>query len=140
MPVTNFPVVQTYRKPKKGRVEVTYKGVRMQLNVQIFEDQKLNKNKQKSSAAPNIIHSFDAAHLQMTTVASSHRVATIHDSFGCLPGDMVELFEVVRETFVDFYEVDPMRQLLSQHDKLDRTPTYGTLNIEDVIASDYAFA
>ena len=140
VPITNFPVVQQYRKPQKGRVKVFYKGVRLRLSVLVFEDQRINVAKQKSSAAPNVIHSFDAAHLQMCVVSCNYRVATIHDSFGCLPGDMEDLFVTVRETFVDFYEADPLRQLLTQHDRLDLLPEYGTLDIEDIMGSEYAFA
>lgn len=139
-PVTNFPVTQHYMKAKMKRIEFKYKGVRMQLHVQFYEDMSLDKNKQKTSAAPNVIHSFDSAHLQMTVVGHEFRTATIHDSFGCLPSDMAELFVGVRETFVDFYESKPLVSLLEQRDAIERMPEQGSLNLEDVIKSDFSFA
>lgn len=140
VPVTNFPVVQQYQKAKMQRVKLNFMGVLLKLNVAIFEEQTINKSKQKTSAAPNIIHSFDAAHLQMIVVSSSFRTATIHDSFGCLPSDMKDLFEGVRESFVDFYESDPLASLLAQQDAMDMMPERGSLDLEQVLASDFAFA
>lgn len=139
-PVTNFPVTQHYMKAKTKRVEFRYKGDLMKLNVQFYEEMSLDKTKQKTSAAPNVIHSFDSAHLQMTVVGHEFRTATIHDSFGCLPADMGELFVGVRETFVDFYETNPLASLLSQRNAMERMPQQGSLNLEDVIKSDFSFA
>ena len=139
-PVTNFPVVQHYMKAKTKIVKFHYKGKRIELNVKFYEDMSLDKNKQKTSAAPNVIHSFDSAHLQMTVVGHDFRTATIHDSFGCLPSDMGELFIGVRETFVDFYETNPLANLLGQRGMVDKMPEMGGLNIEDVIKSDFSFA
>lgn len=140
VPVTNFPVVQQYQKSKMVRIKLSYRGEVVRLHVAIFEEQSINKGKQKTSAAPNIIHSFDAAHLQMTVVSSEFRTATIHDSFGCLPCDMGNLFEGVRESFVDFYQADPLAQLLAQQGASDMMPERGNLDLEDILKSDFAFA
>ena len=140
VPMTNFPVVQQYQRAKSKRLDVIFMGARLQFKISIYEDQRVNKLKQKTSAAPNIIHSFDAAHLTLTVVEMPFRLATIHDSFGCLPSNMEELFVGVRETFADFYHEDPMANLLGQLGALDKMPERGTLDLEDIIKSDFSFA
>ena len=139
-PVTNFPVEQDYKKAKTKIAKASFMGRRIELSILILEDKSLDKDKQKTSAAPNIVHSFDAAHLQMTVVGHDFRTTTIHDSFGCLPADMDELFIGSRETFVDFYESAPLADLLNQRDAMHRMPQQGTLDLEDIIKSDYSFA
>ena len=87
-----------------------------------------------------MIHSLDAAHLTLTVVEMDFRTATIHDSFGCLPSNMEELFVGVRETFADLYATDPLANLLTQHDAMDMMPERGELDLEDIIKSDFSFS
>ena len=139
VPLTNFPVVQQYRKPQVVSVRANFMGTRLDLRAQCFLETTVNKRKQKTSASPNIVHSFDAAHLQLTVNACDFRVATVHDSFGCLPGDMGRMFEVVREQFVRFYTTDPLINLLVQRQSEDLIPVRGRLDVKDVLKSDFAF-
>ena len=139
VPVTNFPVVQQYRKPDTKRVWIDFCGKKMRLNIKIMENQSIKKSKQKTAASPNVVHSFDAAHLTMTVNACNFPIATVHDSFGCLAGDMEDLFAIVRETFVEFYDQDPLEQLLRAQNSLDLMPERGSLNVADIQDSDYAF-
>jgi DNA-directed RNA polymerase len=111
----------------------------MQLTILVLEERKLDKRKQKSSAAPNLVHSYDAAHLVMTVTSCDFPTATVHDSFGCLPGDMEHLFETVREQFVDFHKADPLSELLKSESAEDLLPERGSLLIESILSSDYAF-
>ena len=143
VPITNFPAVQEYLKTKEVRVRVRFcksnKGKGIQLTIQPKEDGKLDRRKQATGAAPNIVHSFDAAHLTLIVNNSDFTVTTVHDSFGCHPGNMNELFQVTREQFIKFYESDPLSQLLAQTNSLDLFPDRGNLNLNEVLKSDFAF-
>ena len=140
VPVTGMPVLQQYRKCKSKRVDVDIADTRYSLSVRFTEEKYLDKSKQKTAASPNIIHSFDAAHLIMTVTACEFPTVTVHDSFGCLPGDMADLFEIVRHEFVRFYDSNPLVQLLEEQSATDLFPNQGDLDIMDVIESDFAFA
>jgi len=143
VPVTNFPAVQEYLKTKEARVRVRFckanRGKGIQLTIQPKEDGKLDRRKQATGAAPNIVHSFDAAHLTLIVNNCDFVVTTVHDSFGCHPGNMNELFQVTREQFIKFYESDPLSQLLAQTNSLDLFPNRGKLDLNEVLKSDFAF-
>ena len=140
VPITNFPAIQTYFDPESARVEVKWKGERVRFNVITPEISTMNKRKQKQSASPNVIHSFDASHLTMTCLACNFQTVTVHDSFGTAAGNMGELFVIVREMWVEFYESDPLRDLLLQHDAIDMMPEVGELDHRAILDSEFAFS
>ena len=76
---------------------------------------KLDTGKQKAGAAPNFIHSLDAAHLSKTVVAAFakgiHSFAVIHDSFGTHAAHADALARVLREQFIAIYQTDWLREL-----------------------------
>jgi DNA-directed RNA polymerase len=161
VPVTNFPVVQAYEATKEIQVEayfcnegtsrpkfktrsdgtkVSYSPPKsIRLTIRPYERRKLEKRAQKTGAAPNLVHSFDAAHLTTTIVACPFPVTTIHDSFGCHAGNMDDLFRIVRETFVSFYKSNPLESVLKQVGAEDLTPTKGSLDLYAIMDSDFAF-
>jgi DNA-directed RNA polymerase len=143
VPVTYFPAVQEYLKTKEQRVRVRFcrsnRGKGIQLTIQPKETGKLDRRKQSTGAAPNIVHSFDAAHLTLIINSSDFIVTTVHDSFGCHPGNMKDLFRITREQFMDFYKSDPLAQLLAQLDAMDLFPERGNLDIAEILESDFAF-
>ncbi len=138
-PVTNFPVVQAYREPISKRTKLRYADQEIKIVVEAWEEAVLNKAGSKTGAAPNIVHSFDAAHLALTVHNASYPISVIHDSFGCHAGNMIKLFPDVRQTFVNFYTTDPLTQLLTQFDSLDLMPRRGNLNVIEILGSQYAF-
>lgn len=143
VPLTNFPAVQEYLKTREQRIRVRFcgsnRGKGLQLTIQPKETGKLDRRKQSTGAAPNIVHSFDAAHLTLIVNNSDFIVTTVHDSFGCHPGNMDDLFRITREQFMLFYKSDPLAQLLSQLDALDLFPERGNLELSEVLKSDFAF-
>ena len=72
----------------------------------------------------------------------------IHDSFGTHAANTTAFFRIIRETFVDLYEnYDPFEEIyyqtkkaLDDQGKIPQPPAKGTLDIEGVIESLYAFA
>lgn len=152
IPITNFPVVQHYVEgvvkkihvaygPKLGSTKATnYDDNDLQLMICFIEDCKPSKRKQAQGASPNAIHSLDAAHLMLTVSDADFHVTTIHDSFGCLLGDMEELFILIRETFVKLYEADPLTHIMTQIGGDISQIEIGNLDVSSILESEYAFA
>jgi DNA-directed RNA polymerase len=138
-PITNFPVVQNYRKAISDRTWLSYGGEKMHVVVENWEDATLDKDSQKLGASPNIVHSLDAVHMAMVVHAAEYDVAAIHDSWGTTAGNMSKLFVLVREKFVELYLQDPLKQILSQLGCLNKMPKRGKLDIRKVLESDFCF-
>jgi len=152
VPLTGFPVVQHY---VEGRVKKTWiqygpkVGEKLSTNqypntyqvmLSYLEDPVASKRKQAQGAAPNIIHSLDAAHLAFTIASADFPITTIHDSFGCLAGDMEELYSHVRETFVYLYKQEPL-EVIAEAIELDvSTIEIGDYNVEEILKAEYAFS
>jgi DNA-directed RNA polymerase len=135
---------------------VTNEGVyrRIQSTLRVRPTKVIVKSKQKSAVAPNVIHSMDASHLMLTTLASIREgvqcFSLIHDSFGTHASHMPVLFRVVREQMVEMYQAyDPLWEIKSRAEavlsekgkaKLGELPERGDLDLNLIKASDYAFA
>lgn len=149
-----FPVVNGYYEPILKRVDIKIKGKRKQQQLLLGYTDKLKRTKQRSTIAPNVVHSYDACHLMMVALEAKKQgidsFLLIHDSFGCLPTDMPVFANIVREKFVELYKNhDPFQAIyenatiaLSEKGqaKLTPPPAKGSLDIEDILGSQYAFA
>jgi DNA-directed RNA polymerase len=78
-------------------------------------------------------------------------IATVHDSFGCLPSRAERFRKIIRKQFVRMYEEhDALQEVLDQayedlskegEAKLPLTPPEkGELDIRGVLEAEYAFA
>ena len=98
---------------------------------------------------------MDGSHLRQTVVWSHKRYgitsfALIHDSFGTVAADARKLFMGVRETLVDTYEKHDVIQEFydqfydqlheSQLEKMPAIPAKGSLNLQEILKSEFAFA
>lgn len=149
-----FPVVNGYYEPILKRVDITIKGRRHRQTLLLGYTDQLKKTKQRSTIAPNFVHSYDACHLMMVAIEAKKQginsMLLIHDSFACLPTDMGQFANIVREQFVKLYEHhDPFQAIhenaliaLSEkgQGKLTAPPNKGSLDIRDILQSQYAFA
>lgn len=149
-----FPVVNEYFGVIEKRLDLTINKRRVQPRIILGFDDKLKGSKQRSTIAPNFVHSYDASHLMMVVLEASNRdlnnFLLIHDSFGCLPSDMEEFSKIVKEQFIELYKHnDPFMiiymyamSVLSNKSKTKLTPPpeKGTLNLNEVLKSNYAFA
>jgi DNA-directed RNA polymerase len=152
VPVTNFPVVQSYTEGIVKKIWVQYGppvGERnssgyfdntLQLAVCFIEDVKPSKGKQSQGASPNAIHSLDAAHLAITADRADFPITTIHDSFGCLLADMPKLFKLIRQTFVELYNADPLTSIMKDIEGDISNVQFGNLDITLILDSEYCFA
>jgi DNA-directed RNA polymerase len=123
-------------------------------NVRVRPKDTINKSKQKSAVAPNVIHSLDAAHL-LKTVNLAHAeginsFCMIHDSFATHAADTGRFFDIIRDQMVEMYtKHDPFQEIhaaacaaLSDkgRDKLPNPPAKGSLDLDAIRSSLYAFA
>ena len=106
----------------------------------MWEEAVINESKQRTGAAPNIVHSLDAVHLTSVVHDSNYLVTVVHDSFGCHAGNMEDMFMLVREKFVELYEAQPLENILTQLNSKDLILEKGTLDVRQVLYSDFAFA
>lgn len=152
VPITKFPVVQNYTSGKIKKIYVQYGppvGARkstgyyentLQINICFIEDVEPTKGKQIQGASPNAIHSLDAAHVAITVCNTDADITTIHDSFGALLSDMDELFVSVRKSFVQLYNVNPLKQLFDDIGADMSNVSFGNLDVSAILESEYAFS
>ena len=119
----------------------------------MWEEQRdagLSARKQSLASAPNVIHSFDAAHLAMTVVSAARAgissFAMIHDSYGSHAGLTTRLALILREEFVAIYRENWMERIYQElkaaapHVDLPLPPERGAFNIEEVIDAPFFFS
>ena len=151
-----FPVWQEYMIPETRRIDLMFLGdVRIQATVTVRDSDKIDARKQESGISPNFVHSQDGSHLRKTVVHAAERYgitffALIHDSFGTIPAKAGAMFRAVRETMVETYEsnnvLEDFREQFmdqlheSQLDKMPPIPAMGTLDIREILNSQFAFA
>jgi DNA-directed RNA polymerase len=92
----------------------------------------------------------DAARLLGTVNEDITSIATVHDSFGCLPSRAERFRKIIREQFVQMYEEnDVLAQVLEQaREDLgenakglpDKPPASGSFDIKKVWDAEFAFA
>lgn len=151
---SGFRVRQKYHGFRTRRVQTLYgvgETTKRVAPVEQDPTDDLLKTKQVNSAVPNIIHSFDAAHMSLT-IASARAAgvtsfAVVHDSFGTHAADMEEFGKHIRQTFVDIYEQDwfaglqqDFRVSLGTDDPLMEPPPRGDFDIEEVKRAEFFFA
>lgn len=145
-------VVQDYRDELGETLDFTVMGRRYQLMLNKTGD-RLNTRKQALGISPNYVHSLDAAHLMRTVLFCAQDgmedFAMIHDSYGCHAGHATRLRDNLREAFVQQYRAPVLQQFRDElaeqlpeelREKLPPLPEMGTLDLEQVRASEYFFA
>jgi DNA-directed RNA polymerase len=108
----------------------------------------MKRTKQIQSISPNIIHSFDAAHLMMTVLMTADEdlsYAMIHDSYGCHACDVDFLSDCTKQSFVKIYKEDWFEELFMDFSTqrgrpVESPPEMGDFNMEQVLDSEYFFA
>jgi DNA-directed RNA polymerase len=146
---TNFPVFMSYYEMESRRVKTKIGDSTVKLTVN-SETKKISKRRLSSSISPNFIHSLDSAMLQEAVVLAKkrgiHNISTVHDCFGILCSDAVEMNKCIREAFVNMYDKpvlenfrDQISKMLSpkNREKIPPLPNIGNLNLNLVLESDF---
>lgn len=147
-----LPVQQNYMEVEQKVFQMRISGLRHRF-YSLEETGNIDSRGQAQGIAPNFIHSMDATHLQRVVVAScdegNTNFAMIHDSFGTDMAHAGRLFGIIREQFVKLYKdtnhlqnfLDNVKYMLDEED-IERIsiPAFGSLDIEEVIKSDFCFA
>jgi len=145
LPISGLVVKQYYTEGVVKRTNVWWgprmadHSNKMNINTCCIESPVYSSGKQRQGAAPNIIHSLDACHLQMTVAQADFSVSTIHDSFGCLLSDMPALYKLVRKTFVELYMEDPFTRIITEIGGNKDDIEKGELDLQLILNSEYCF-
>lgn len=168
---TGLPVLHDYREFEETRVSLNiydrkilttgepqgapeFGFSRVQYLMRLKPSDRINKSKQRSAVAPNVIHSMDAAHMMLTALQAQSEGITdfsfIHDSFATHAADTDRFFLIIREAFASMYENydvfgvidDYAREVLSEEgrSRLPPQPSKGSLDLNEVIRSQFAFS
>lgn len=153
---SGFRVVQDYRKVLSRQVKLMAFGEQIKLMVaEGFED-KIDKQKMSMAIAPNFVHALDAAHLLRAVRDLTQRrgfsihLSMVHDSYATHACDVEDMRVSIRASFTEMYQErcwlgDFKKQIEDQigpeaAEKLPPVPKRGSLEIDEVVNSQYFFA
>ena len=111
-----------------------------------YTDQ-IDKVSLRNGSAPNYVHGCDAAHLALSMLESVgiDDWMVIHDDYGCHAADIPELHRAIRVAFVNMYHnVDRLAIFAEEIEsytgaELSERPAMGTMDVRDVLHSEYFF-
>ena len=143
-------VHQKYLDQKKSRIQLKYlSDVYLDIRTNV-DTQEVDTRKMALAISANILHSFDASHMALSTIHASiegvENIAGIHDCFVTTPSEMSELRNSVRQTFADMYSENCLSKLKAelkaqltdnQIKHLPSEPTLGELDVEQTRTSTY---
>ena len=147
-----FVAYQHYREVKQDRIQTFWGQTRLTLTL----NRELDKTEVKrmvSSVSPNFVHSLDASHMMSTWNALQDEgiesFTPVHDSFGTHACDVDRMNKAIRETFVEQYQGDMLKDFKEQvalqlpASIAEKIPTHlrqDSLDLEAVKQSMYFFA
>jgi DNA-directed RNA polymerase len=144
-----LPIMQAYHDQSSRFVYLKLGDKFPRRKMTFLEDQDtLDSARQASGAAPNWVHTLDAALLQRVIVAGGVKgiqdFAVVHDAYGTHCSQTETLHRTVVTEFVRMYEehdvlqefADSMRAM-SPRVSIPDPPRVGTLDIRETLASDY---
>lgn len=140
---SGFLATQAYFETEIHRINTHLSGSEKIRVLSETDDPDLNRH--ASGLAPNFVHSMDAAHLHLTAAAAAdagiNSLAMIHDDYGTHAADAQKLFELIREQFVKMYnEHDPIADFVAKYPECSDPPEPGSLDINEVLQSDFFFS
>jgi DNA-directed RNA polymerase len=109
----------------------------------------MNVKKMGTSAPPNVVHSLDAAHMQITVVRMGETgirdFSMIHDSFGCPFANVGTMRDILRQSAVDMYREDYLMAWKRSVEgysgvQLPNPPERGEFDITEILTSEFFFS
>lgn len=149
---TGFRVSQAYPKTQVRRYTITGVIFSSKIERKLHEVVPgIRKSKQVLAVAPNIVHSFDAAHMMLSINKAVEEgldaFAAVHDSFGVHAADMDRFLEIIKDQFVSIYSQPVLRDLYVEFQRqapkgvvIPEPPALGDFDIELVRQSEFFFA
>lgn len=144
---SGFTAKQAYYRTNATRTRTLHGDVTLRSEV---PEAGFQPGKQVLGAAPNVVHSFDAAHLALVCVglkeAGVRDLAFVHDSFGCHAENSDLLLEITKEKFIEIYSGDTLeqwRQSVIKHSgclDVPAVPALGQLEVECIRSSEFFFS
>ena len=149
-----LPVQQNYMMMTQNVVKLRFNKAQVRFYTQVEQEGQVDTRKQAQGISPNFIHSMDAAHLQRVVnsefTKGNRNFMMIHDSFGTDAAHAGQLFQTIREEFVNLYKdqnhldtfLHQVSYLIADEDmdKIPNLPSFGKLDLEEVKKSNYCFA
>lgn len=133
---TGSTIRQAYRQRTERRIKTLVGTLVM---MEEAEGGGLDAKKQSLGSSPQVVHSFDAAHLASTVNTLGARgiedFAMIHDSFGTHACDTPTMNAVLRRTFVAQYEPNRLAELaegfraFAPHVDIPEPPARGSFDL-----------
>lgn len=137
---TGFLVQHDYMQYSEKRVRIKSCGVSM---ITVYnETDTVRRTKMVNAIAPNFVHAMDASHLTMVANACKRKglaFVGIHDSFGTHACDMDTLARITRQQFVELYSGNPLAEFAFEVGYVGETPVRGTLDLNEVLDSEFFF-
>lgn len=138
-----LPVVQPYRNLGRRLIKTSLQVLTLR-----HETDKIMVKRQRTAFPPNFVHSLDGSHMMMTAIACKHaglNFAGVHDSYWTHACDVDEMNRILREKFVELYELPILENLLESFEKSFPTlqfpplPERGDFDLREVLKSPYFF-
>tara|TARA_R110001606_G_scaffold395627_1_gene568217 strand:- start:734 stop:3208 length:2475 start_codon:yes stop_codon:yes gene_type:complete len=139
-------VTQSYFKHERKRVSTVLGDVILWVENQ---DMGMDIKKNKLAIAPNVIHSLDAAMLQLTVLKMAEEgntdFAMIHDSYGMHASYIETLHSTLREAAYEIFSADILSELktsieLQNNVVLADVPELGNYDLNEIKSAGYFFS
>ncbi|XP_077214718.1 DNA-directed RNA polymerase 3, chloroplastic-like [Tasmannia lanceolata] len=138
-----LPVVQPYRKYERHLIRTSLQVLALQR-----DGSSVDVKRQRTAFPPNFVHSLDGSHMMMTAVACRDvglHFAGVHDSYWTHACDVDKMNVILREKFIELYELPILENLLESFQTSYPTlsfpplPDRGDFDLQDVLQSPYFF-
>lgn len=103
-PPSGLSIEQRYLKTAKAKVSISVGKEKQKTVILKRKLDQTDTRAQTQAILPNIIHSMDASHLILILNKNNiSPIISIHDCFGTLPNNMIELEILVKLEFINLY-------------------------------------
>jgi DNA-directed RNA polymerase len=150
---SGFPIYQQIMDERSIRITTNLLGG-CNLRFKDGKGYQVDKRRQRTSIAPNLIHSLDASHLTFTIVRASEATegplswSVVHDQVGTHAGDLDEVSRHLNKSFFDLYEdhcpLQAFRTMvadgLGSDADLPPVPERGNFDLNEVLKAEYLFS
>jgi DNA-directed RNA polymerase len=139
---SGFEVMQNKNKLDTISVKPQFAESRKEIKLAVGFTDEANTSGHRTATMPNMIHSVDAAVLQLAFATWQKPLALIHDSAIGNANDIDEIQAKLRQAYVDIFAGDSVNKMLSQFIAVAAEPMPApktVFNTAEVLKSDYFF-